>query len=241
MIVNHRYKFIFLKTRKTAGTSIEIALSQFCDADDIITPITRDDEARRREMGFQGPANHHIPLRRYGVADVVNTIRSQKRKQFYNHAPAAYVRDNLDPKVWAGYYKFAFERNPFDKAISQYYWSTRQLDPPPSIETFLRDSDEQRLTNWPIYAIGDQIAVDFLGRFENLREDFAAVCKHLGLPDSVELPRAKAATRTDRKHYSDVLSPTGRARIEQVCGREIEALAYHWAVPNPQQNAVSET
>ncbi len=55
MIVNHRHKFIFLKTRKTAGRSIEIALSQFCDSNDIITPITDEDERTRQEMGFRGP------------------------------------------------------------------------------------------------------------------------------------------------------------------------------------------
>jgi hypothetical protein len=39
MIVSHKYKFIFLKTKKTAGTSIEISLSRYCDEDDIITPL----------------------------------------------------------------------------------------------------------------------------------------------------------------------------------------------------------
>ena len=44
MIISHEHKFIFLKTRKTAGTSIELALSQLCGPNDIITPISPNDE-----------------------------------------------------------------------------------------------------------------------------------------------------------------------------------------------------
>ena len=47
MIVSHEHKFIFLKTKKTAGTSIELALSQLCGPDDVITPLTEIDEALR--------------------------------------------------------------------------------------------------------------------------------------------------------------------------------------------------
>ena len=36
-IVNHKYKFIFVKTRKVAGTSLEIALSKFCNKNDILS------------------------------------------------------------------------------------------------------------------------------------------------------------------------------------------------------------
>ena len=39
VIVSHKHKFIFIKTRKTAGTSIELFLSRFCGEKDIITPI----------------------------------------------------------------------------------------------------------------------------------------------------------------------------------------------------------
>lgn len=51
MIVPHKYQFIFLKTSKTAGTSIEIALSRICDKGDIITAVSDEDEKIRNELG----------------------------------------------------------------------------------------------------------------------------------------------------------------------------------------------
>jgi len=40
MILSHKHKFIFLKTKKTASTSLEIALSKICGKDDIVTPVS---------------------------------------------------------------------------------------------------------------------------------------------------------------------------------------------------------
>ena len=39
MIVSHKHKFIFIKTKKTAGTAIEAALSELCGPQDVITPF----------------------------------------------------------------------------------------------------------------------------------------------------------------------------------------------------------
>ena len=41
MIASFSRGFVFIKGRKTAGTSIEIALSRFCSEGDVITPGSR--------------------------------------------------------------------------------------------------------------------------------------------------------------------------------------------------------
>ncbi len=40
MILSHKHKFIFIKTKKTASTSLEIVLSKLCGDNDIITPVS---------------------------------------------------------------------------------------------------------------------------------------------------------------------------------------------------------
>ena len=44
MIISHSRKFIFVKTYKTAGSSLEIALSKYCAKGDVLTPLDGDEE-----------------------------------------------------------------------------------------------------------------------------------------------------------------------------------------------------
>lgn len=226
MIINHKYKFIFLKTRKTAGTSIEIALSKFCDANDVITPISKEDELIRKELGFLGPQNFDVPLRFYSKMDWLRRIGRVNRKQFYSHAEAQLIRKCIDDKIWNTYFKFCFERDPFDKAISRYYWSTR--DPRPEISEYLNSASIKLFSNWNNYTINDQIAVDFVGRYEKLADELGMIKEKLGLPGELSLPRAKGSYRKSRKHYSSLLDSESRARIEIVCAKEMAAFDYRW-------------
>ena len=59
--MSHRHRFVFLKPRKAAGTSVEIALSRDCGPDDIVTPLWEPDEELRRAEGGVGPQNHQSP------------------------------------------------------------------------------------------------------------------------------------------------------------------------------------
>jgi hypothetical protein len=229
MIINHKYKFIFIKTRKTAGTSIEIALSEFCGKGDVITPIGQiEDESKRRQMGFIGPQNYLVPLRFHPMKSWPRRLINGKRRRFYNHSGAAHVKKYIGRSIWDSYFKFCFERNPFDKVISQYYWDKHYRNIDQEINDYVMNVGEDFLSDWNIYAIEDKLAVDCVGSYENVIGDLAAIAEKLKLPKSIELPKAKAAFRLNRSHYSEVLDAQSRARIERVCAKEIEAFNYPW-------------
>ena len=131
LILSHKYRFIFIKTAKTAGTSIEIALSQFCGPGDVITPIVPEDEQTRTRLGYLGPQNFNAPLLALRPGALVHYLRTGQRiMKFYNHIGAAELRDRVPRSCWRDYFKFCFERNPWDRAVSLYYWRNQDNQQP---------------------------------------------------------------------------------------------------------------
>lgn len=226
MILSHRYRFIFLKTRKTAGTSIEIALSQYCGEMDIITPITPRDEEIRRELGHRGPQNFLIPWTGYGLQDWTNLLTRGKRARYYNHMPADEIRRLVGPKIWTEYFKFCFERNPWDKAISSYFWKTRGREPRPPMLEFLRSAPPEGLSNFEIYSIDGEVAVDHVGQYDSLDAELQRIAALLKLPGGITLPRAKGSFRQDQRHYRDIVGEEEKTIIDRVCAREIGRFGY---------------
>ena len=211
MIVSHQHRLIFLKTRKTAGTSVEIALSRVCGPDDTITPLTEEDEELRRSVGGRGPqhtASPPLPVKPF------------------NHMPARGVRQVVGPDVWSEYYRFAIERNPWDLVVSQYYWRYRAEEAPP-FEEFVRRPAVQKLAdkNARIYRLRGEVAVDRVLRFESLDADLAALWAERGLPGSPELPHAKAYSRPERS-YRELYTEETRDLVGSLFAGVVEDLGY---------------
>lgn len=103
MIVSHAKKFIFVKTRKTSGTSMEVSLSQVCGPDDIITPISFEDELVRLDMGGTLPQNYAgLGEQRYRdmiKARKMKFLRARRRGKFFNHMPAVSIREHVGKKL----------------------------------------------------------------------------------------------------------------------------------------------
>lgn len=207
VIASHRHRFVFLKTRKTAGTSIEIALSRFCGPEDIVTPISPEDEELRAREGGCGPQNH------------LTTPSA------FNHMGAARVVKIIGADAWADYFTFAVERNPWDVVASSYRFSARRADWDRSFAEFVRSPRVERLArNQRIYRIGAAIAVDQLYRYEELPAALADVAARLGLPD-LGLPHAKSSSGP---HYRDLYGPGDAEIVAEQFALTIETLGYRF-------------
>ena len=232
MIISHKYKFIFIKTNKTAGTSIEIALSRFCGDKDIIARISHD-EAIRQELGYRGPQNYIKPFSQYTLHNWKMFLREGKRLEYLKHDPAARVRALVGTGIWNNYYKFCFERNPWDRVISFFYFrqkKKRKHKTPDTISEFIRSGAMNRLKSRGIgnYTINGKIAVDKVYLYENLPEALEDIKTRLGLPENIVLPHAKGDLRKDRRHYRDVLSNEDRDRVSEIFADEIRLFGYKY-------------
>ncbi len=228
MIVCHEHRFIFIKTNKTAGTSVEIALSSLCSDADIITPVSFKDEERRRECGGHGPANFLAPWPNYGLNDWRRFLMRKRRKfTFYNHMPASEAKPLLGEDIWNSYFKFCFERNPWDRVVSYYYWHYRRRKRP-SMSDFLESKRVLTLKERGIqlYTIDGEMAVDRVFPFEDIRGALNEVSAQIGSPEILEPPRTKSGTREEKVHYRDVLSDADRRRIAELFADEIRLFDY---------------
>jgi hypothetical protein len=128
----------------------------------------------------------------------------------YQHASISHFK-NIEK-----YFKFSFVRNPWDRAVSDWLWLQKEsgLKEQLTLKSFLLEegffgsinhlnTQSGRLDHFipqSNYIFkGDDLCVDFVGRFENLQQDFEMISRHhLDFKDPI-LPHSG---KTEKDHYS---------------------------------------
>ena len=188
MIISKKDKFIFIKSRKTAGSSIQIALSRMCGDALIIGSV---DNGKVDESNTAGRNR----------ADVISKL---------DHPHTNIFKIGETVKDWKDYFTFTWVRNPFEIVVSRYLWDFKKAgqSDKTSVKGFRRwiveycksrgACGQDFLHQYYSYD-AKTIGVDFIGRYENLQDDFNTLCEKLGY-EPVKLGWHK---QSDRKlHYS---------------------------------------
>jgi hypothetical protein len=201
-MICHKHKFIFVHINKTAGTSLEWVLMKHSN-------------------------NRRVGKRKPGISLIGRT----------KHRPVSEYKIIAD-KIYGfkNYFKFTLVRNPWQRLLSNYFFRKYKKG----------DTDIQKLsfTEWvknsnkrgylfenclSRYAQLDwitdengEVCVDFIGRFENLQEDFNTICDKIGIPRN-ELPHKNA---TKHKHYTEYYDDESIFIVAEKYAKDIEYFGY---------------
>jgi hypothetical protein len=212
MLISHRKKFIFTKTAKTAGTSVESYFEEYC------MPVGCWKESHGREehfseagiVGYRGPDSHG--------------------KQWYNHMSAVEIRDRIDGEIWRQYFKFTVIRNPFTKLVSAYlYFEKPPMDDTAStIDGFRRwVAGGDIVMDRDKYFIDGSLCVDHFILFEALESGVHEVCAKLDIPIGAKtLPRFKQQNYARNLKLEELYDRSTREAVERAYAWELERFGY---------------
>jgi hypothetical protein len=191
MLLSLRYNFLFVHIAKTGGTSIRVALRPYKWKDPYRIPLFLCSR-------LSGMTGHRLGCK------------------FPRHAKVIAAYEMLPRDLFEKLFKFAFVRNPWDLQVSSFHHIRRErphlLKGIDDFEGFLRwklspDREYQYIIDTSIQLQSDylidlkgNLLVDYIGRYENLAEDFEEACRRIGIR-SPGLPHKRRAG--DRKSYRE--------------------------------------
>jgi hypothetical protein len=232
MIISHRHKFIFVKTRKTAGTSVQEAVASICGPEDIVTP-TGITEGSYQPRHFRGVPTPFLYLRqdprRHRTSRILYWAWSCTR--IHDHMFLDELLALPEARAWRGYFKFTVERNPWDKVVSRYFWKYRERPQRPEFERFVQ---KDRLnSDFNMYSLDGKPQMDYVCRYESLNEGLAEVSRIIGVKIP-SLAHQNVSTRGSRD-YRQLYNDTTREQVARHFAREIALFGYKFDNPARSQ------
>ena len=208
MIVSEKHNFLYIAVAKTGTSLLESHLTEHINKDDCITINRPADVAN----GGLHKHSRHI--------DIVNAIPACK-----------------------AYWKFAFVRNPYDRVVSWFSYLTQGRNGKAVKKKHLAAYGSRYLSgdfkdfimhcppwifNNHFFFLCDEkekIAVDFIGRYENLAHDLNTVC------DTIAIPRPHNPSyinRSKHKHYSEYYDDETRNIVAEKYKKDITYFGYEF-------------
>jgi hypothetical protein len=215
MVLSLKHRFLFVHIAKTGGTSVRRTLQGLRWRDPWYWPMLLCSR-------FSHLSGHRIGTK------------------LPRHAKIVAAKELLPREFFDELFKFAFVRNPWDLQVSSFHHIRRErpqyLGGHDDFEGFLRwklDPDRPyqyhldtsiELQSDYLIDLHGELAVDFIGRYERLEDDFATACRRIGIPQPALAHKRKATDR--RRDYRSYYDDETAELVARHFRRDIELLKY---------------
>ena len=190
------------------------------------------------------------------VITAVEGVPARNAAGFERHDGAAQIRRRVGDGAWRDYFKFTFERNPWDKILSHYwdyvghrekkrFYKTmhqKLFGRPVSFRSwfFLRVWQGRlgRLgqvrfpRHLPHYTEKGRVVVDFIGRFESRQPHLELLGRRLALPIDSSIWLG-SGTRKVRTPYTEHFDERMKRIVASVFREDLKLLGYAFGKPHP--------
>ncbi len=214
MIVSPKQRFVFVHNPKTAGTSIQQALTPYSNI------VQR---SIYQKMRFRLTRKSVFPDWRY--------------RHYHKHMKASEAMRLIPEKVWDSFFTFGFVRNPFDRQVSLYLYTQRTSTTKSHKVVSKLDSFKEyvyALINEPLFQENRTVfqktyftdengntMVNFIGRYENLLKDIQFIERKIGI--LIDLPWE---LKSDRKPYRAYYDNETRRLVEEYVRPDLDEFDY---------------
>ncbi|NOQ92935.1 MAG: hypothetical protein GQ552_09510 [Flavobacteriaceae bacterium] len=208
MLISDSHKFIFVHTRKAAGSSIRNTLEPFS----IKKPTDILSKVKSRVLQIEG--NYH-------------------KYAFRQHSDIMTAKKIMPKELFDSYFKFAFVRNPWKRLVSEFEFIKRKPNHGRHKKVMKMTFNDyikyqaQRFDAHQINMLADkngELQMDFIGKFENLQENWNFICNKLNIQNK-ELTHRKKATKVD---YNEYYIDENKELVAKLWKKDIDAFEYNY-------------